>query len=106
MNILSDSIEYNRAVTVFLSILNQMEFPFGPKSKGKLSQQPYPIQFERKRKYSLLSVTGNKDYTYLPTFWSCFKKIFQHYSNVLKKDHQHPNFVREKIISILVLFRK
>ena len=29
--------------------------PFGLKSKGKLSPRPYPIQFERKWKYSFLS---------------------------------------------------
>ena len=29
---------------------------FGSKSKGKLTPQPYPIQFERKWKYSFLSV--------------------------------------------------
>ena len=31
-------------------------FPFGSKSKRKLSPQPYPIRFERKWKYSFLSV--------------------------------------------------
>ena len=30
--------------------------PFGLQSKRKLSPQPYPIQFERKLKYSFLSV--------------------------------------------------
>ena len=30
--------------------------PFGSKSKGKLSPRSYPIQFERKWKYSFLSV--------------------------------------------------
>ena len=30
--------------------------PFGSKSKGKLSPQSYPIQFERKWKYSFVSV--------------------------------------------------
>ena len=30
--------------------------PFGSKSKGKLSPRSYPIQHERKRKYSFLSV--------------------------------------------------
>ena len=30
--------------------------PFGSKSKGKLSPQSYPIQCERKWKYSFLSV--------------------------------------------------
>ena len=30
--------------------------PFGSKSKGKLSPRSYPIQFERKWKYSYLSV--------------------------------------------------
>ena len=29
--------------------------PFGSKLKGKLSSQPYPIQCERKWKYSFLS---------------------------------------------------
>ena len=31
---------------------------FDSKSKEKLSPQLYPIQFERKRKYNFLSVTG------------------------------------------------
>ena len=31
------------------------EFPFGSKSKGKLSPRSYPIQCERKWKYSFLS---------------------------------------------------
>ena len=30
--------------------------PFGSKSKGKLSPRSYPIQYERKWKYSFLSV--------------------------------------------------
>ena len=30
--------------------------PFGSKSKGNLSPQPYPIRFEGKWKYSFLSV--------------------------------------------------
>ena len=30
--------------------------PFGSKSKGKLSPRSYPIQFERKWKYSFLGV--------------------------------------------------
>ena len=35
-------------------------FPFGSKSKGKLSPRSYPIQFERKRNYSFLSAdAGN-----------------------------------------------
>ena len=32
------------------------EIPFGPKSKRKLSPRSNPIQFERKPKYSFLSV--------------------------------------------------
>ena len=43
-------------VIVFLSILNQMEFYLCSKSKGKLSPRSYPIQCERKWKYSFLSV--------------------------------------------------
>ena len=42
--------------------LNQMEFHLRSKSKGKLSPRSYPIQCERKWKYSFLSVlfcTGN-----------------------------------------------
>ena len=35
---------------------NQMEFHLCSKSKGKLSPQSYPIQCERKWKYSVLSV--------------------------------------------------
>ena len=34
--------------------------PFGSKSKGKQSLRPYPIQCERKRKYSFLSVHYSK----------------------------------------------
>ena len=34
--------------------------PFGAKSKGKLSVRSYPIQYERKRKYSFLSVDRNQ----------------------------------------------
>ena len=32
-------------------------FPFGSKSKGKMSPRSYPIQFERSWKYSFLSVS-------------------------------------------------
>ena len=59
-------------LTVFLSILNQMEMgydrgnsfpfdfepnenPFGSKSKEKLSPRSYPIQFDRKSNTSFLS---------------------------------------------------
>ena len=38
----------------------QNGIPFGSKSKGKLSPRSYPIRFERKRKYSFLSVTCEK----------------------------------------------
>ena len=34
---------------------------FGSKSKGKLSPQPYPIRFERKWKFSFLSVFQMND---------------------------------------------
>ena len=34
--------------------------PFGSKLKGKLSPQSYPIQCERKWKYSFLSVHAGK----------------------------------------------
>ena len=34
--------------------------PMGSKSKGKLSLRSYPIQFERKWKYSFLSVVARK----------------------------------------------
>ena len=40
----------------FTSDFEPNGIPFGSKSKGKLSPQPYPIQFERKRKHSFLSV--------------------------------------------------
>ena len=36
--------------------------PFGSKSKGKLSPRSYPIQCERKWKYSFLSVSGDKTF--------------------------------------------
>ena len=36
------------------------EIPFGSKSNEKLSPQPYPIRFERKWKYSFLSVAGGR----------------------------------------------
>ena len=35
-------------------------FPFGSKSKGKLSPRSYPIQFERKLKYSFISVRRSR----------------------------------------------
>ena len=35
--------------------------PFGSKSKGKLSPRSYPIQCERKWKYSFLSENKGKD---------------------------------------------
>ena len=43
-------------VTVFLSILNQMEFHLVQKSKGELSPRSFPIQCERKWNSSFLSV--------------------------------------------------
>ena len=39
-------------------------FPFGSKSKGKLSPWSYPIQFERKWKYSFLSSSTKR-----PRMW-------------------------------------
>ena len=33
--------------------------PFGSKSKGKLSPRSYPIQFEKKYKYSYLSALSD-----------------------------------------------
>ena len=33
--------------------------PFGSKSKGELSPRSYPIQYERKRKYSFLSADND-----------------------------------------------
>ena len=39
--------------------------PFGSKSKGKLSPQPYPIQCGRKWKYSFLSVYAQGKILYL-----------------------------------------
>ena len=36
-------------------------FPFGSKSKGKLSPRSYPIQCERKWKYSFLSAQTRPD---------------------------------------------
>ena len=36
--------------------------PLGSKSKGKLPPRSYPIQFERKWKYSLLSVGKEENY--------------------------------------------
>ena len=35
-------------------------FPFGSKSKGKLSPRSYPIRFERKWKSSFLSVSDGR----------------------------------------------
>ena len=48
-------------ITQALNMLNITHFEpngitFGSKSKGKLSQRSYPIQCERKWKYSFLSV--------------------------------------------------
>ena len=41
--------------------------PFGSKSKGKLSPRSYPIQCERKWKYSFLSVRGENCWNNSPT---------------------------------------
>ena len=48
-------------VTLSLSTLNQMEFHSVQKLKGKLSPRSYPIQLERKWKYSFLSVSIKND---------------------------------------------
>ena len=40
--------------------------PFGSKSKGKLPRRSYPIQCERKGKYSFLSVRTWKNYNNMP----------------------------------------
>ena len=55
----------------FPSDLEPNVIQFGSKSKGKLSPRSYPIQFERKWKYSFLSVFHavrwpNKKKQYLP----------------------------------------
>ena len=42
-------------VTTFRLHFEPNGIPFGSKSKGKLSSRSYPIQFERKWKYSFLS---------------------------------------------------
>ena len=49
-------------------------YPFGSKSKGKLSPRSYPIQYERKWKYIFLSVSSSfnpEKYKY--TFVSYYK---------------------------------
>ena len=56
-------------VTVFLSILNQMEFHL--KSKGKLSPRSYPIQCDKKWKYSFFSVP----YIYIPIYIECMTSL-------------------------------
>ena len=54
---ISFQIEWDMiVVTVFLSILNQMDFHLVQKSKGKLSPRSYPIQCERKWNTSFVSV--------------------------------------------------
>ena len=40
--------------------------PFASKSKGKLSPQSYPIEYERKRKCSFLSVAIGKQQYQMP----------------------------------------
>ena len=47
-------MRYDRGVD-FPFDFEQNGFPFGSKSKGKLSARSYPIQCERKWKYSFLS---------------------------------------------------
>ena len=51
-------------VTVFFSILNQMEFHLVQKIEEKLSPRSYPIQRERNGKYSFLSVRRNVQTSY------------------------------------------
>ena len=66
----------------FLFILNEIwswwqirpnGLPFGSKSKGKLSPLSYPIQYERKLKYSFLSVSKKFDFC---------KQSFPNFSNL------------------------
>ena len=45
--------------------------PFGSKSKGKLSPRSFPIQCERKWKYSFLSVKGPVFASAVPGFFQC-----------------------------------
>ena len=56
------------------------EFPFGSKSKGKLSPRSYPIQCERKRKYSYLSA-------YILN-WSLLKHAVAHTDNHSREKRQ------------------
>ena len=55
LHFLSYWMGYDRGDSFPLDFLNQMENPFGSKSKGKLSPRLYPVQCERKLKYSFLS---------------------------------------------------
>ena len=50
-------MKYDRGDS-FLSNLNEIDFHFGSKSKGKLSTRSYPIQCERKWNTSFLSAVS------------------------------------------------
>ena len=46
----------SQKMTIVIHFFEQNGNPFGSKSKEKLSPRSYPIQYERKKKYSFLSV--------------------------------------------------
>ena len=54
----------------FLFNFDPNRFPFGSKSKGKLSPRSYPIQYERKWKSSFLSVHAESSLVYLTVLLS------------------------------------
>ena len=49
---------YDRGYSFHFDFLNQMEIHLVQKSKGKLSPRSYPIQYERKWKYSFVSAAA------------------------------------------------
>ena len=64
-------MEYDRADS-FAFDFELNEIPFGSKSKGKLSPQPYPIRFEREWKYSFrIPARKLKHITYINSTPGC-----------------------------------
>ena len=51
--------------------------PFGSKSKGKLSPRSYPIQFERKWKYSFLSAVSSGGSAFFQVFLDLMEPILK-----------------------------
>ena len=81
---LSDLMGYDRGVS-FPIDFEPNGFPFGSKSKGKLSPRSYPIQYERKTIYSFLSA-------WLPTWWHPSRLLTFRFQNLTYTIIHHCDF--------------